>query len=106
MENLNLPPFYVGQRVVYLTGNHMVKGSIHPVKAIVQMSCGCWLIDVGVSVDNANGYRCSKDGGIFMKQNTESSFFDATSFAPIEEQFRSITFEEVISIESPLIGIN
>jgi len=40
MNNLKLPPFYVGQKVVYITGKRMPKNSIHTITGIVKHDCG------------------------------------------------------------------
>jgi len=40
MNKLNLPPFYVGQKVVYITGKRMPKDSVHVVTGIVKHNCG------------------------------------------------------------------
>lgn len=46
MENNlnNLPPFYIGQKVIYITGISMPKNSTHVVSDVWQEPCGCWAI--------------------------------------------------------------
>lgn len=47
MENLNnLPPFYVGQKVVYITGDNMPKNSIHIVREVILADCGCFILKI------------------------------------------------------------
>jgi hypothetical protein len=54
MKNLNnLPPFYEGQKVVYITGIAMPKYSIHTVKAVIKHPCGLYSIRIGVDVQKS-----------------------------------------------------
>ena len=42
MESNNLPPFYVGEEVEYVTGKLMPKGTKVIVTKIFKSPCGCW----------------------------------------------------------------
>jgi len=105
MKEINLPPFYVGQRVVALRShsqNKFKKGSVHIVKGCKNSCCG-WLVNIGVSSMRYK-WECSDCG----KTNPSDGvwWMAAYCFAPIEPTFQSITMRETIEIESPLISVN
>ena len=110
----NLPPFYVGQKVVYITGREMPKNSEHIVKGLKINCCGLWDINVGIK---SKSYFINKNNGVThiickrCKQISEiESFyfgFLSTSFRPLNEQpFPSLTMQEVIKKESQLVSLN
>jgi len=89
MSNINLAPFYVGQKVEYITGHNMPKCSIHIVLDIWRENCGCWIIDVGASnkhgkIFNSKFVYCNKCGGRFPNSTHKAGTY-ATSFRAIEE---------------------
>lgn len=48
----NLPPFYVGQKVVCISthpGGYCIKGQTYTIKALYPSGCGCsyWRVDIG-----------------------------------------------------------
>lgn len=100
---VNLPPFYVGQRVVYITGVHMPKYSVHTVMDIRQHPCGCWIVninDISIQSDIAIGetVRCLQCDKVF--KNTHGSGFLSTSFRPLQEQKAPLmTFSEIKEVE-------
>lgn len=111
MENLNLPPFWIGQRVVCIKAHSLAKLELnkeYKVRDIKKGFCShsSWRIDVGVTVPDCFGnslLRCGRcDATIEVNDNVW--WFGAPLFAPIEERF--ISFAEVIAIESQLIGAN
>lgn len=105
MENLNLPPFYVGQKVVYIgTKGTLPMKSIHTVVDIKRHPCGCWAVNVGRIADKRyGGINCTiHSSAINIKTNM--LWWDSKVFAPIEERF--ISFAEVIAIESQVTGAN
>lgn len=109
----NLPPFYIGQRVVALvTKNNDIgvvikKNNVYTVLRTQRCGkCGQWHIDVGVKFDikeysNECG-SCPAD--LPIKDNTAWCYVQA--FAPITENFQSITLEKVLETETPLISVN
>lgn len=101
----NLPPFYVGQKVVCINKNplYLKYNETYVVKEIKQFPCGCWAIDVGVSRNNSYATYCYKHDSAILDRDC---WYTVDEFAPIEQTFQSISFKEVIKIESPLIGIN
>jgi hypothetical protein len=95
--NPNIPPFYIGQKVVYITGNNMPKNSIHTVLDVALYFCGkCWGIKISTpsNDDSAleswfNGAKCvrcgtSVDRSTFFK-NRKIDYWDAKSFRPVQE---------------------
>jgi len=85
MNNLNLPPFYVGQRVEYIgNGSKLKKHSKHTVLDIWKEPCGCWGIDIGKSKDSGKMLRkCIYCNVIY--DNTFKAGFYARVFRPVQE---------------------
>lgn len=101
--NTNFPPFYVGQKVVSLFNTEdLIKGNEYVITRIAVRSCGCWSVQVGIKRLIISKY-CTCDHDIRL---AGSDWLNAKKFAPIESTFQSISFEKVVEIESPLIGIN
>lgn len=88
MESNNLPPFYVGEEVEYVTGKKMPKGTKVIVNAVFQEKCGCWLInhDKGkqsVKTEDAYDYghitwkclNCGKNFGRYDRYGWYASSF-------------------------------
>lgn len=109
MENLNLPPFLPGDKVVYLTGISMPKNSIHTVTKVFRNPCGCWgiLIDTKSPSGTAGYYKgcqhCRKD---FIIQQFFEPSWHPKSFRKVQEQpFRTVTFEKIME-ETEKICVN
>ena len=106
MENNlnNLPPFYVGQKVVCSSTNSagtVSIGKIYPILCIKQADCcGVWIVDVGVRTNYdmtvcSCGYECKHD-------NT----YLASRFAPLQESvFPSLKLSQVVEKERELISM-
>lgn len=115
-ERINLPPFYEGQRVVYIgKGTSLAVNSTHTVTGINQLHCGCWSVQIGLRFEqrqingcDASKITCGKhiDKTKFIPNPLLMKCFDSTCFAPIELTFQSISFENVIKKETPLVGVN
>lgn len=112
MEHINLPPFYIGQRVVAIeTGELWKKGDEFIVKGIKPGCCKTtsWKVDVGIllppcgrpykiSCEYCHVGYISYAGNIFWAEHN--------AFAPIQESFQSISLEKVLEQETKLIGVN
>ncbi len=91
MNNLNLPPFYVGQKVVYITGHNMPKNSIHTVNFISKKPCGCsWVIRIDdekfiPTPGNTNKIVCVQCGVVYSRQKDTGEVWDANAFRAIQE---------------------
>lgn len=110
MKNLNnLPPFYVGQKVVYITGFKAPKDSIHTVKDVIKQPCGCYALSIETKAPRegiiyADGCEdCGKD---YMAQKVYTAW-NIKSFRPLQESvFPSLTMSKVLEKESQLISMN
>lgn len=106
MSNTNLPPFYVGQKVVALTtGYFHEKGHVYTIADMMFCDkCKKWhALTKETTLMPASKYKCD----CYNDLNTTIYLGgDAKYFAPIEENFQSITLEKVMEKETPLIGVN
>lgn len=117
-ENINLPPFYVGQKVVALASGssgsfNVVKDNIYTVAFCITNMCkksckhSCdWdigLLEFPAKKDTSFCARCDME-----TRHTGKYYFIASSkyFAPIESTFQSISLTEVLELETPLICVN
>lgn len=106
MKNINIPPFYVGQKVVALKsskskhGYQVVKGLTYTVQDYFQCTgCKEWKIGIKEMPIVGNNIQCCMPAPI-------NSFCcgPAKYFAPIIENFEAITFEKVL--EQELSSVN
>lgn len=107
----NLPPFYVGQKVVYITGKNMLKDSIHTVSEIEKSRCGCYFIWIGNEVKIKGKpfdyYSCVECGKISLGSFIHSNGWSSKSFRPLQESvFPSLTMSRVIEKERELVSMN
>lgn len=105
-ENLGLPPFYIGQKVVYLTGLNMPKGTIKTVEQIVKFDCGCYLI--GFSENQSGDYshqKCDKHDSYILHPGV--ILWAPKSFVPLlEQKFPLIKLSRVIEENLELVSSN
>lgn len=104
MENINLPPFYSGQRVVCIVNqsqNFVTKGQEFIVIGVKKFCCK-WTIDVGLI--NIKMSVICKDCG--HREITHIAWLKADLFIPIDESFEVIEYCEVLGKEKPLISAN
>lgn len=107
----NLPPFYVGQKVVYI-GSIMPKNSIHIVSDVVLFTCGCCAVAVNskiVKTEKVNQIICGTCGkykkGIKFIDNGYA--YNSKSFRPLTESpFPTLTMSRVVEKESVLVSMN
>ncbi len=110
MEQLkNIAPFYVGQKVVYITGINMPKNSTHIVSDIFKNPCGCWSISVNGNNNKSalpwgfDQWRCTDCYKLFSDKFIYG--FLASSFRAIKQQsFPLMTYAKVI--EKELVSSN
>jgi hypothetical protein len=108
MEN-NLPPFYVGQRVVALKTSPIVlgvqikRGDVYTVKEIFFCKCKQWILVVNEVAISYQGQRimCCIENVAYSNAGGSAKYF-----APILENFQSITLEKVLEQETKLISVN
>jgi hypothetical protein len=105
MENNlnNLPPFYVGQKVVYTGWRKDLRGKIYTVDLVVKADCGCWNIFSSTLPD---GYY-NQCANCFKTSRTNGTVGCAISFSPLQESvFPSLKLSKVIEKESQLVSMN
>lgn len=111
MNDLNLPPFYVGQPIVCINPSAiLIKGHKYFCKDIKLGCCG-WEVYVGLSESNELQSNCiwidhCKRCGKVERTFDSRRFHFADRFAPIQENFQSISLEKVLEKETPLISVN
>jgi len=98
MENLNLPPFYAGQKIVYITGRNMPINSTHTVISCAKNYCGtCWVVIIEAKppvfsrerLAAATLVRCMGCKAVVPKSvyvNKRTGGWIAASFRPVQEQ--------------------
>ena len=109
----DFPPFYVGQRVVAVK-THSQKafkeGDVFVVKEIRASMCSChgWEISVGINIpqDFDPDYTERVDCGVVFIDKTGRWFFNTSIFAPIQENFQSISLEKILEEETKLVSAN
>jgi len=102
MEKANIPPFQIGDKVVYITGKHMPKNTICKITRVLRWPCGCW----GVHIDkqepktlNAYANNCLDCGKDFPLQHLPDVWC-ASSFRKVSEQpIKRLTFSEIEKVE-------
>lgn len=105
MNNIlkNLPPFYIGQKVVYITGNNMPKDSIHIVTEINRKECGCYYINIDNKIieqdipKHVTHVGCSNCNFTRIKNDTDKQRgWNIKSFRALEQKsFPLIKFEQI-----------
>lgn len=108
--NKNIPPFYVGQKVVYITGFNMPKDSVHTVLKVLKEHCGCWRILIETTKElDLSMYTHIKCWGCGMRFeiNLFSRSWYASSFKPLEEQtFPLLSYSKVREETHELVSSN
>lgn len=117
MENLNnLPPFFIGQKVVYITGRSLPKNFESRVLSIRNDGCKCspWLIKIHkdskestYDIKKYDNVICATCGCLIPVNiyNQQSGYWYATSFRPLQEQkFPLISYSKVL--EEVEVGSN
>lgn len=99
MEQINLPPFYVGQKVVYLDKTEGIflgtaKIKKHDVCTVTGMEL-------------TKGWKISdkKEWFISVAEDTVHIYYSG-DFVPIETTFQEISYEKVMEEEKKLISVN
>ena len=106
MNEINLPPFYAGQKVVALvTGFGMNKGDQKTVISCFKHCCQ-WHIDIGLLSPVDKTFTCKKCNSKLQLINGKTLYPEAVCFAPVQENFQSISLEKVLEEETKLISVN
>lgn len=107
MKNINLPPFYLGQRIVALENVYLWKKGDEFVVLGIKKSCCYWIIDIGITLPTVYTYFqcqiCRRRENIKPRQVYWPM---ANCFAPIEENFEVVAYKEVIRKEKLITCAN
>ena len=99
--DINLPPFYVGQKVVYLdlSIGFCVEGS--------KIKRGQIVVVKGLDFSKLHVGSKSKTKAWFIEISEHPGcLYIASDFAPVQENFQSISLEKILEEETKLIGVN
>lgn len=109
MENLNLPPFYVGQKVVCVDPRPdfgLFKDKIYTIAEVIRCKCGATNVAWGATnplITHSSCYSC----GNIVTQESKYYFCRSSRFAPVQEQkFPLIKLTKVIEKEKQLMSAN
>lgn len=97
---LNIPPFYIGQEVIYIKSEWFPKYSKHIVTYIGKCQCGCWEIYVdgkswGKNDLKGQNVSCKECCKMFVSNENEIGYF-ASDFKGIEKMKTPLlTFEKI-----------
>ena len=100
---MNLPPFYIGQKVVCLKGaGKIVKDQIYTVADCFQCQvCKEWHVQFSELPTGRPDYHCCE-----VIKSSQHLGGPAKYFAPIQENFQSISLEKILEEETELISVN
>lgn len=106
----NIPPFYIGQRVVALKTKtwklftYFSKDQQFIVLGIRQSPCcKIWEINIGLVLPYGHTETICKCGFV---ETAAHIWCDVKYFAPIAENFQAISYEKIMEEESKFIGVN
>lgn len=103
MSENNLPPFYIGQRVIRIENDingFIEKGVIYIVQDM-KYCCSKWGWRIKLAgISHEKPAMCEGCGEI------DWFTFAAKNFAPVEENFEMVSYKEVIRKEKPLTCAN
>jgi hypothetical protein len=110
MNEHNLPPFYVGQKVVALRTSDfggVIKDKTYTVECcFVTKCCKVWKVGIAETTATEDVSICNTCGKDVNHKGSFVLIGDAKYFAPIQTDFIAITFEKVIEQERELINVN
>jgi len=102
----NIPPFTIGDKVVYITGKMMPKNSKHTISHVKQHICGCWIVGINnipitSNKSTAGLVRCDLCLSLYSDSHYEvSGAWSAKSFRKVSEQpMKKLTFAEIEKVE-------
>jgi len=104
MESNNLPPFYLGEEVEYVTGENMPKGTKVTVTLVYRYPCGCWGINHDCNKDKliyeappSGLWRCY-DCKCMFSQKTYTNLWDPSAFRSLQRP-KPMTFIKLAEIQ-------
>ena len=100
MENINLPPFYVGQKVVCIN-NKPLPNRTNSIATERLVEGKEYIVS---KIDPVDEYSVVPLPTISVRGVI--GFFCVSRFAPIQENFQSISLEKILEKETELISSN
>lgn len=109
----NLPPFYPGQKVVAIYDHSMgrfKKGDEFCIHGIKPSGCKCggWEVNIGLIREflDREGITECHDCNFGALNPTPFYWFSSCRFAPVKEQFATISYTKILEEENKLISVN
>lgn len=109
----NLPKFYIGQKVRYITGIHMPKNSTHIVSDYHIQPCGCHTMAIdGEKLKTVTSTRpligCEECGKVMLSGGAVvDNLWSPDSFLAVQEQnYPLMSFFQILKVEKEEILIN
>lgn len=109
-NNIDIPPFYIGEEVECINDIFPANGAENPpIKkgnkykvTSIQKPCCRWVVTVGLSTRATNSICIC---GNRVKQGSEF-FLSASRFRSINQKFETITYKAVLEQTQPMICVN
>lgn len=106
MDNANLPPLYIGQKVVSNCNYYnLIKGKNYQIQFIKKECCckkAAWIVSIINYTDDYSITQCPH-----CLAKIDGRWFNVDRFSETQESiFPSLTFEKVVEKESQLISLN
>lgn len=104
-----IKPFYVGQKVVAIkdhSNKRFLRGQEFTVTGIINGCCDMskWVITIGIADISIESCKCLYCGK--AKPVINELIFNSTCFAPTSNNFKSISYTEVMEKEQTLVSAN
>jgi len=107
MDNLNLPKFYVGQKVVQLLDGFFPKGKEHTVSAINKCICGRYYVITSTPVNGAYNLGCADNASCYVDFDLKVQAGIESGYAPLQElPAKTITYSKVLEETNELVHAN
>lgn len=105
MNNINIPPFYVGEEVEAIETHSQGAFNKGDKFTITSISEGCceWNVTIGIS-NNTMYSRCPECGAHSIQKG--EWIFKASRFRSLQTNFQQITYKAVLEETQPMICIN
>jgi hypothetical protein len=110
MTDIPIPPFFIGQKIICIKGrkgkySEVIKDQTYIVgECIYCENCKVWW--VGVLKQSGLIVSICPSCHVVVPASNKYYYYGAELFAPIEENFQSISFKECIEKEQVVTSIN
>jgi phage terminase large subunit-like protein len=109
MEQINLPPFYPGQKIVALKTSKCKKiqnGQTYTAAFCVKGCCQGWDVGIKEMPANEDHSQCFKCRKVVLHTGKFFLIGMASAFVPLEETFQPVSLTKVIEEETKLVCVN